>query len=109
LEVTPVTSPVWGANDRLIGRPSNQADQRTQEAKRKPQALPELIKQHTSILSLPYTGTTTATPETRVLITGAAGFIGFHTAKALAAQPRTFVIGLDNFHSALYSAQLKQQ
>jgi hypothetical protein len=43
LEVTPVTSPVWGANDRLIGRPSNQADQRTQEAKRKPQALPELI------------------------------------------------------------------
>jgi hypothetical protein len=43
LEVTPVTLPVWGANDRLIGRQSSQADQRTQKAKTKPQALPELI------------------------------------------------------------------
>jgi UDP-glucuronate 4-epimerase len=44
-----------------------------------------------------------------VLVTGAAGFIGFHTSKALAAQPNTLVIGLDNFSSALYSSKLKQQ
>ncbi|KAF6256005.1 hypothetical protein COO60DRAFT_1272153 [Scenedesmus sp. NREL 46B-D3] len=48
-------------------------------------------------------------PPSRVLITGAAGFLGFHTATALSAQPSTFILGLDNFNSALYSAQLKQQ
>jgi hypothetical protein len=46
-------------------------------------------------------------PEHRVLITGAAGFIGFHTSKAIATtQPGTFVLGLDNFNP-LYSPALK--
>jgi UDP-glucuronate 4-epimerase len=41
----------------------------------------------------------------RVLITGAAGFIGFHLARALKARGR-FVIGLDNFN-AYYDPKLK--
>lgn len=46
-------------------------------------------------------------PEHRVLITGAAGFIGFHTSKSIATtQPGTFVLGLDNFNP-LYSPALK--
>ena len=41
-----------------------------------------------------------------VLVTGAAGFIGFHTAKALLDQGRT-VVGLDN-HSDYYDPALKE-
>src|SRR6478609_1575840 len=46
-----------------------------------------------------------------VLVTGAAGFIGFHTAKALLARGDT-VIGLDNLNDyydvALKNARLKE-
>lgn len=41
-----------------------------------------------------------------VLVTGCAGFIGFHTAKCLLAQGKT-VIGLDNFNS-YYDVSLKE-
>lgn len=41
-----------------------------------------------------------------VLVTGAAGFIGFHTCKALAAQGRQ-VVGVDNLND-YYDPQLKQ-
>lgn len=34
---------------------------------------------------------------TRILVTGAAGFLGFHLARTLAARPDTQVIGIDNF------------
>lgn len=34
--------------------------------------------------------------HSRVLVTGAAGFIGYHISKALAAKSHTFVLGLDN-------------
>lgn len=42
----------------------------------------------------------------RILITGIAGFIGFHTAKALAKT--NFIIGLDNFNS-YYDPALKEK
>ena len=42
----------------------------------------------------------------RVLITGAAGFIGFHLARRLLEQGHT-VVGLDNLND-YYSVQLKQ-
>ncbi|MFN3670952.1 MAG: GDP-mannose 4,6-dehydratase, partial [Bosea sp. (in: a-proteobacteria)] len=42
----------------------------------------------------------------RVLVTGAAGFIGFHTANALLARGDT-VVGLDNLN-AYYDPGLKQ-
>jgi UDP-glucuronate 4-epimerase len=42
----------------------------------------------------------------RVLVTGAAGFIGFHTSLRL-AQRKHYVIGIDNF-SPYYSLQLKK-
>ncbi|HEY0900611.1 MAG TPA: GDP-mannose 4,6-dehydratase, partial [Micavibrio sp.] len=41
-----------------------------------------------------------------VLITGVAGFIGFHTAQRLLAQGRA-VVGVDNF-SPYYDVQLKR-
>ena len=41
----------------------------------------------------------------RVLITGAAGFIGFHLARRLLEQGHT-VVGLDNLND-YYSVQLK--
>ena len=44
-------------------------------------------------------------PVTPVLVTGAAGFIGFHTAKRLLAQGRA-VVGLDNLNS-YYDPKLK--
>jgi UDP-glucuronate 4-epimerase len=45
-------------------------------------------------------------PRKRILITGAAGFIGFHVAKFL-QQRGDFCIGLDNFN-AYYDPQLKR-
>lgn len=39
-------------------------------------------------------------------MTGAAGFIGYHTCKALSNTPETFVLGLDNFNSR-YNASFK--
>lgn len=42
----------------------------------------------------------------KVLVTGAAGFIGFHTAKALASRGDT-VVGIDNLNS-YYDVRLKQ-
>ena len=42
---------------------------------------------------------------TKYLVTGAAGFIGFHTAKRLLARGDT-VVGLDNVND-YYSVQLK--
>ena len=42
----------------------------------------------------------------RVLVTGAAGFIGYHTAKALLARGHE-VVGLDNLND-YYSVQLKR-
>lgn len=44
--------------------------------------------------------------DTAVLITGAAGFIGFHTAQRLLAQGRR-IVGVDNF-SPYYDVQLKK-
>ncbi len=42
-----------------------------------------------------------------MLVTGAAGFIGFHTSAALARNTSTaFVIGIDNFNS-YYNVSLK--
>jgi len=52
----------------------------------------------------PYTGRDKVI-KMRVLVTGAAGFIGFHLARALNARG-DFVIGLDNFN-AYYDPQLK--
>lgn len=43
----------------------------------------------------------------RILLTGAAGFIGFHTAKALLARGDS-VVGLDNFN-AYYDPKLKEE
>jgi UDP-glucuronate 4-epimerase len=45
--------------------------------------------------------------QKRVLITGAAGFIGFHAAKALHAQG-AFCVGVDNFN-AYYDPELKKR
>eukprot|EP00166_Cyanidium_caldarium_P001738 ctg_1892.g715 len=47
-----------------------------------------------------------ASPQRRVLVTGAAGFIGFHTALRL-AQRGDQVVGLDNFNP-YYDVQLKR-
>lgn len=44
----------------------------------------------------------------KILITGVAGFIGFHIAKKLCLQGYT-IIGLDNFCNAYYAPQLKRQ
>ncbi|KAI0226828.1 UDP-glucuronate 4-epimerase 4 [Lamellibrachia satsuma] len=43
----------------------------------------------------------------RVLVTGAAGFIGFHLAKTLASTNNTVVVGMDNFND-YYDVQLKK-
>jgi UDP-glucuronate 4-epimerase len=45
--------------------------------------------------------------KTRVLVTGSAGFIGFHTASALLQRGAT-VLGVDNF-SSYYDPQLKEE
>ena len=42
-----------------------------------------------------------------VLVTGAAGFIGFHLAMALSKDNRTTVIGMDNFND-YYDTRLKK-
>ena len=42
----------------------------------------------------------------RILVTGGAGFIGFHLSKTLAANPENFVIAMDNFND-YYDVKLK--
>ena len=42
-----------------------------------------------------------------VLVTGAAGFIGFHLSKRLIAEGHT-VVGIDNLNDYYYSVQLKK-
>ena len=42
-----------------------------------------------------------------VLVTGVAGFIGYHVARALVASPDTVVVGIDNFND-YYDVRLKQ-
>ena len=42
-----------------------------------------------------------------ILVTGAAGFVGYHTVKALIARGATQVIGIDNLNS-YYDPALKQ-
>lgn len=44
----------------------------------------------------------------KILVTGAAGFIGFHLCKALADNPKHMVVGLDNFNS-YYDKSLKTE
>ena len=43
----------------------------------------------------------------KILITGAAGFIGFHLAKALLSRRKNKVIGIDNYDN-YYSVKLKK-
>src|SRR4051812_19585050 len=43
----------------------------------------------------------------KVLVTGAAGFIGYHVAKRLAETKRCEVLGIDNLND-YYSVELKQ-
>ena len=42
----------------------------------------------------------------KIVVTGAAGFIGYHLSKSLAEDGHT-VIGFDNFNDFYYDAQLK--
>ena len=42
----------------------------------------------------------------RVLVTGAAGFIGYHLAKTLAMSKGNTIVGLDNFND-YYDVRLK--
>ena len=42
----------------------------------------------------------------KILVTGAAGFVGFSLAKALASDPQNLVVGLDNFND-YYDVKLK--
>ena len=55
----------------------------------------------------PKTPTVRSNETKRVLVTGAAGFIGFHLAKTLASTNNTVVVGMDNFND-YYDVQLKK-
>ena len=48
------------------------------------------------------------TQPKRVLVTGAAGFVGFHVARQLAANPDNVVVGMDNFND-YYDVQLENR
>ena len=43
----------------------------------------------------------------KILITGIAGFIGYHIAKSLLSNPSNTVTGIDNFNSITYDSSLK--
>ncbi|KAI0226829.1 UDP-glucuronate 4-epimerase 4 [Lamellibrachia satsuma] len=55
----------------------------------------------------PKTPTVRSNEAKRVLVTGAAGFIGFHLAKTLASTNNTVIVGMDNFND-YYDVQLKK-
>ena len=65
---------------------------------------------------MPSTGLAAATAEfgsvcvrcPRVLVTGAAGFIGFHVSRTLAARQQVTVVGIDNFND-YYDVGLKRE
>ena len=79
----------------------------------------EIIKllTHNEVISLsdddgihhPLTGIRSTLPKNKqvVLVTGAAGFVGFHVARARATQWEALVVGLDTFNE-YYDVQLKK-